>query len=296
MPVAELVTRLQSNPFAAAASLDSRRFALRNSFAAAARQCISASALCLCCHSLYGCSVAPPPASAPAQAPSVLFRPLLRRPCSTAVTSATHFFRPSVCQSAQTSLAACLPAYLPACLRLSECVTARRPKLAAAAATCHSALVGLASNASGTTLLCELAFRARSALHTHLFAAFKRPPPHPHAARSLASTNLRSKLASSIGSTSPPHPPVQHARSQQTLQLHCSLQAAAASFLALKERHRFGESSTTTLSAAFSPFLHLRPSLAHADPPFGTLLHIDCHREPVIVVRDTATLALTPSP
>lgn len=161
MPVAELGPRLQSNPFAAAASLDSRRFALRNSFAAAARQCASASALCLCCHSLHGCSVAPPPASAPAQAPSVLFRPSSPPPLQHG-SHICHTLFPPLRLSVGASLVRCLPA----CLRLSESVTARRPNVSRRRRRCHDSpfcACDLAWNASGATLLCWLGSRPRSA-------------------------------------------------------------------------------------------------------------------------------------
>ncbi len=131
MPVAELGPRLQSNPFAAAASLDSRRFGLRNSFAAAARQCASASDLCLCLGlSLAArlfCPVAPAPASARASAPNLPFRPSFSAALAAPQSLLPHTFPPlrlSVGTSLARSLTACL----------SEWVTASRTRLAAAAA------------------------------------------------------------------------------------------------------------------------------------------------------------------
>jgi hypothetical protein len=107
----------------------------------------------------------PTPSLSHSPSPQCALPPLFSAAPAARQSHLPHTFSapPSVSRRKPRSLPACLPASLPACLRLSECVTARRPKLAAAAATCHSALVGLASNASGTTLLCELAFRARSA-------------------------------------------------------------------------------------------------------------------------------------
>lgn len=106
----------------------------------------------------------PTPSLSPSPSPQCALPPLFSAAPAARQSHLPHTFPapPSVSRRKPRSLPACLPA----CLRLSECVTARRPNASRRRRRCHDSpfcACDLAWNASGATLLCWLGSRPRSA-------------------------------------------------------------------------------------------------------------------------------------